>query len=183
VGRNSPGRHPERHEEHFAQSDVNLRPPSARMEIDKMTARNVPGILYPKLPMHSAFRHFAMAFFLGTLVTDLSYWKTAEMTWANFSAWLLAAGLLMGGIAVLVSLLDWVLGRLTGPQRFTWPYLIGNLVVLALSFLNALVHSRDAWTSVVPLGVAISAGVVLLMLLSSFFGRAKAHAYVRGEAL
>lgn len=148
-----------------------------------MTAQNVRGILYPKLPMHTAFWHFAMAFFLGALCTDLAYWKTAEMTWANFSAWLLAAGLIMGGVALLVTLVDWASGRLTGPQRFTWPYLLGNIIVLALSFLNALVHSRDAWTSVVPLGVGISAVVVLLMMVTSFVGRVRVYAYVRGETL
>lgn len=147
------------------------------------TTQDVRGIPYPKLPLHTPFWHFAMAFFLGALVTDLAYWKTAQMTWANFSAWLLAAGLIMGGVALLVSLVDWALGRLTGAQRITWPYVLGNIIVLALSFLNALVHSRDAWTSVVPLGVSISAVVVLLMLVTSFVGRLRAYAYGRGKTL
>jgi hypothetical protein len=31
--------------------------------------------------------------FTGALFSDMAYWKTAEMMWADFSAWLLFAGL------------------------------------------------------------------------------------------
>ncbi len=138
---------------------------------------------YRKLPMHTAFWHFAMACFLGALATDVTYWKTAEMTWANFSAWLLAAGLVMGVVAGLVSLIDWLLGRLVGIHRPTILYLIGNLIILALSFLNSLIHSRDAWTSVVPLGVGLSAVVAVLMLITSLAGRLRSGSLVEGEVL
>ena len=92
---------------------------------------------YRKLPMHTAFWHFAMACFLGTFITDLTYWKTAEMTWANFSAWLLAAGLLLGVVAALVGLIDWLVGRLVGMHRPTLGYLVGKVIILAFSFFNA----------------------------------------------
>jgi uncharacterized membrane protein len=136
---------------------------------------------YRKLPMHTAFWHFAMACFLGTFITDLTYWKTAEMTWANFSAWLLAAGLLLGVVAALVGLIDWLVGRLVGMHRPTLVFLLGNVIVLALSFLNSLVHSRDAWTSVVPIGIGLSAVVAVLILVTSLVARMSAHARIGGE--
>lgn len=136
---------------------------------------------YRKPPMHPAFWHFAMGCFLGALSTDITYWKTAEMTWANFSAWLLAAGLVMGVIAALVSLIDWLLGRLVGMHRPTLLYFFGNLIILVLAFLNSLVHSRDAWTSVVPLGAGLSAVVAVLILITSLAGRRRSVALVEGE--
>ena len=47
-------------------------------------------------PIHPMLVPFPIVCFVGTLLTDLAYWKTAEMMWANFSAWLLFAGLVMG---------------------------------------------------------------------------------------
>ena len=35
---------------------------------------------------------FPIACFVGTLLTDIAYWRTAEMMWADFSAWLLTVG-------------------------------------------------------------------------------------------
>jgi uncharacterized membrane protein len=41
--------------------------------------------------------------FVGTLITDIAYWRTAEMMWADFSAWL-------GSIGVLMSILGAIFG-------------------------------------------------------------------------
>jgi uncharacterized membrane protein len=73
------------------------------------------------------------------------------------------------------------MGRLVGIHRPTFVYLVGNVIVLVLSFLNSLVHSRDAWTSVVPVGVGLSAAVAALILATSLVGRMSAHARVEGE--
>lgn len=104
----------------------------------------------------------ANACFIGTLLTDLTYWRTAEMMWADFSAWLLFAGLVMGALAVLAALFDLFTRRIL---RTHGAYLLGGLVVLVLSFFNALVHSRDAWTSVVPTGLILSAAAVIVLVL------------------
>lgn len=104
--------------------------------------------------------------FIGTLLTDLNYWRTAEMMWTNFSAWLLFAGLVMGVLAVIAALIDFFSGRLSRERGPVWPYLLGSLVVLVLSFFNSLVHSRDAWTSVVPTGLTLSAVTVIVLLVT-----------------
>jgi len=49
-------------------------------------------------PIHPMLVPFPIACFVGTLVTDIAYWQTAEMQWANFSAWLLFAGLIMAAL-------------------------------------------------------------------------------------
>jgi uncharacterized membrane protein len=115
---------------------------------------------------------FPIACFFGTLVTDIAYAVTADMMWADFSAWLLAAGMVMGVLAVIAGVIDLLANRRTRPQRQTWTLVIGSLLVLALALLNNLVHSRDAWTSVVPMGLAISALTVLVMMITAWLGTA-----------
>jgi uncharacterized membrane protein len=98
------------------------------------------------------------------LLTDVAYSNSGgNLQWSNFSAWLLAAGLLFGGIALILMIIDLV--RL--PQlRSEWGW--GALALLAvtwvLEFINSLVHARDGWTAVVPTGMILSAiGAILIM--------------------
>ncbi|MCA0048148.1 DUF2231 domain-containing protein [Mesorhizobium sp. B283B1A] len=128
-------------------------------------ARAQSKLVVSRRPLHKTPVAVANACFIGTLLTDVTYWQSAEMMWADFSAWLLFAGLVVGVLAVLLALVDLFTGRLSGAARSAWPSLLGNLVVLVISFFNALVHSRDAWTSVVPTGLTLSVAAVIVLLL------------------
>jgi Predicted membrane protein (DUF2231) len=94
-----------------------------------------------------------IACFIGALVTDNTYAVTAEMMWSDFSAWLILVGLIGGILAAIAGLTDFLGNRGIRNQTTAWLHLIGNVVVLVLSFFNLLVHTRDAWTSVVPIGL------------------------------
>ena len=48
--------------------------------------------------------------------------------------------------------------------------MLGNMLVLVLAIFNVLVHSRDAWTSVVPTGLILSAIVVLILPVTGWLG-------------
>jgi uncharacterized membrane protein len=82
-----------------------------------------------------------------------------EMMWADFSAWLLFAGLVVGVLAALAGLIDFLSSRLIRGLSSAWLHMAGNAVVLILALFNSFVHSRDAWTSVVPTGLMLSAGI------------------------
>ncbi len=117
-------------------------------------------------PLHPTVALFPVACFGGTLLTDLAYWRTADMMWADFSAWLVSAGVILAYLAVIVGLVDLLSGRFVGLRALAWRYVIGNLLVLVLATLNMLVHTRDAWTSVVPWGLALSVAVVVVLLFT-----------------
>jgi uncharacterized membrane protein len=57
-------------------------------------------------------------------------------------------------------------------QRPSWALLIGSPVVLALAILNNFVHSRDAWTAVVPEGLGLSAITVVAIIITAWLGSA-----------
>jgi uncharacterized membrane protein len=126
-------------------------------------------------PLHAMLAPFPTACFVGTFLTDVAYAATANMQWANFSAWLLAAGLLVSVFVALFGLVD-VLGE---PRilrlRAAWLHGVGNAVVLALAILDSFVHSRDAYTSVVPWGLTLSTLVVLLLPVANWFGRSMVY--------
>ncbi len=126
-------------------------------------------------PILRALAAFPIALFTGALLTDLAYLDTANVLWVNFSAWLLAFGMAMGIVAALAAILAWMTGRLRRgvaleARRPVWPLAIGSLVVLVVAFVNNLVHSRDAWTAVVPEGIVLSAITVLLIIATIWAG-------------
>jgi uncharacterized membrane protein len=121
-------------------------------------------------PIHPMLVSFPIACFVGTLLTDLAYWKTAEMMWADFSAWLLFFGLVMGGLAAIAGLVDFLSNRSIRALAPAWFHMIGNVVVLVLALFNSFVHSRDAWTSVVPSGLILSALTVIVLLFTGWMG-------------
>lgn len=104
---------------------------------------------------------------VGALATDIFYSQTADMQWANFSVWLITAGLLLAllaGLAILVDILD---GR-AGP--ISWVHFTALAGAALLSLLNVFVHSRDAWTSVVPQGLMLSVVVAVCLMLIGWRG-------------
>ncbi|NNH66407.1 DUF2231 domain-containing protein [Rhizobium laguerreae] len=122
-------------------------------------------------PFRAVPLNFSAACFVGALATDIAYWRTAEMMWTNFSSWLLAAGLLLGGIAAIGGIADFATGRLPLRAGIGLLYALGNLAVFVLALFNAFVHSRDAWTSVVPTGLTLSAVTVVVIVINAVLGR------------
>ena len=113
---------------------------------------------------------FPIACFVGTLLSDLAYWRTGNVMWTNFSSWLLTAGLVMGGLAALAGLIDFLGSPRVRSRGPAWPHMLGNILALLLSLVNVFVHSRDGWTSVVPTGLILSAVVVLILLVTGWLG-------------
>ncbi len=121
-------------------------------------------------PIHVMLVPVPIVCFVGTLLTDIAYWRTANMQWANFSAWLLTAGLLVSILVALTGVIDFFGDRRVRGIGAAWIHGTVNALVLALSIWNAFVHSRDGYTSVVPTGITLSAIVVALLLVSGWNG-------------
>ncbi len=127
------------------------------------------------VPIHAMLVPFPIACFTGALLTDIVYAKSFNIQWVNFSSWLLAFGMVMGSLAALFGLIDlFAAPRALRPASAIW-HMAGNIVLLAVALLNNVVHARDGWTSVVPLGLILSAVTVALMVVTGFLGHRLAY--------
>ena len=130
-------------------------------------------------PGHALLTAFPIVCFTLTLLTDIAYWQTSNLLWQHFSSWLLLAGLVMGGISVLGLVIDLLLGARFAPYERAWLYVLGHLLVLALAFINSLVHAGDGWTAVVPAGLALSLATVAVITFTIALSRSLVISYGR----
>jgi uncharacterized membrane protein len=121
-------------------------------------------------PLHAMLVPIPIMCFAATLITDIVYWQTAAMLWADMSDWLLLAGLIVSVIAVPAGLIDFLGDARIRKLRAAWIHAIGNVTAIILSIFNCLIHTRDAYTSVVPSGLILSALVVVILLVTGWNG-------------
>jgi uncharacterized membrane protein len=118
-------------------------------------------------PLHPRLIGSGAALLIAALATDLLYVNTLLFQWDNFSIWLLTGGLVLAALAGLALVLDMVSHRITG---IDWLRFSGFTAAALLSLLNALVHSRDAYTAVAPEGLALSALVAAILVITGWRG-------------
>ena len=121
-------------------------------------------------PIHAMLVPIPITCFVGTFVSDLVYWQTAAMQWANISAWLLTCGLIVSVFVAAAGLIDFFGDRRIRTLRPAWIHALGNITAVVLSLFNVFIHSRDAYTSVVPTGITLTGIVVLILLVTGWNG-------------
>ena len=120
-------------------------------------------------PIHPMLVPFPIACFVGTLVTDIAYWRTAQMMWADFSAWLLLIGMVMGVLAAIAGLIDFLGNRLIRAQQPAWPHMLGNILCCCWP-CSTPSFTPGCRTSVVPLGLVLSVITVLILPVTGWLG-------------
>jgi uncharacterized membrane protein len=133
---------------------------------ETMARRSARPIAIARHPINSILLPVPVVCFLGALLTDLAYkCSGGNLQWVNFSTWLIAGGLAVGAIAAIFLLIDAARGAAT--------WLAFGLFVAAwvVELINSLVHARDGWTAVVPLGLTLSVIAAILILVSGWLWR------------
>lgn len=121
-------------------------------------------------PLHAILLAFPVALFISAVVSDITYRATAEMQWSHFSSWLIAGGLLLGGLAMVWAFVD--MFRVPAASRRGW-LVIYPLLLLAMwvvGLFNAFLHARDAWYSVTPFALLLSVMTALLAFVAAWIG-------------
>lgn len=126
-------------------------------------------------PIHPMLVPFPIAGFLGVLICDLAYIGSENLFWLNMGAWLIAGGLLFGGVAAIFGLIDFIFGRDIRRLPAAWAHLILNVLLMIVQVFNLLIHSRDGWTAVVPAGLTLSIIGAVLLLASGWMGAAMVY--------
>jgi uncharacterized membrane protein len=116
-------------------------------------------------PVSTLLLGFPLALFLGALISDLAYYQSYQVQWANFSSWLIAGGLLVGALVVVMAVVAFFR---RGAERGR-PGLFLGLVALMwiVGLVNALVHARDGW-AMMPTGLILSLIVVILAVAAAW---------------
>lgn len=133
-----------------------------------MVARSTPAPRRPLHPLHAILLAFPLSLFLGALLSDLAYWASFQVQWANFASWLIAGGLLVGAFALPWALVDLIRSG-TARRRRATVYFVVLLAMWVLGFVNALIHAKDAW-AIMPEGLYLSAIAALLALVAAWIG-------------
>jgi len=105
--------------------------------------------------------------FVGALATDIAYSASAYLMWLHFSEWLIAAGLAFGALAALVLLVEFLARPAIRRSGVGWAHLVLFYGALVVELINALVHTIDGWTAVVPTGMTLSVVGAILALAAA----------------
>lgn len=118
-------------------------------------------------PLHAVLLAGTVPLFLGALFSDWAYAASYEIQWKNFASWLIPAGLVFAGFALLWAVIDMLRADLRGQRPYLYFFfLLGTWI---LGFVNALVHAKDAWASM-PAALALSVVVAILAIAATALG-------------
>lgn len=119
-------------------------------------------------PIYPALLPIPIICFIGALLTDIVYSSAPSMMWLNFSSWLLLAGLIGGGFAGLVLVIEMIRAGQARRSALTVHFIL-LLTAWVVEVFNSFIHARDGWTAVVPTGLTLSIIAVVLSLLAGWF--------------
>ncbi len=123
-------------------------------------------------PVHAVLLAGTFILFVGAVLTDWAYSSTYHVQWANFASWLIAGGLVLGGLALFFALVG-----LCHAARRSGPSLLYFLVLLAtwiVGLFSAVIHAKDAWAAM-PAGLVLSVIAALLAGVATWLGFSSLH--------
>ena len=117
-------------------------------------------------PVHAMLLAAAVPLFLGGLLSDIAYFRSHEIQWSNFAAWLIAGAMVFVGFSLLWAAIDWLRGARGGRPLL---YVLVLAATFIVGLLDNFVHARDAW-AVMPTGLILTAIATLLALVALWLG-------------
>lgn len=118
-------------------------------------------------PFHAILLAGIIPWFLGAVLSDISYMATYEIQWANFASWFIVGGLVFTGVTIAFTIID--LCRAHRRAQGIALYAVFLLATWMAGFFNALMHARDAWASM-PGGLILSVITIILACLATWLG-------------
>lgn len=123
-----------------------------------------------KHPLHPALVDFPLVFLTAALFTDLLFWWTGRLYWADFSFWLIVGGLLSGLLAFLTGLIDFLTISRARQTLVGWIHFLVTDVALFLSVFNLVARLDERQESILFAGLGYSLVVTLLLLVAGYSG-------------
>lgn len=118
-------------------------------------------------PVHAVLLAATVPLFLGAVLSDAAYATSYQVQWTNFASWLIAGGLVFGGLALVWALVELLRADRRGGRPLMYVFVL--LAIWIIGFVNALVHAKDAWASM-PAGLILSVIVAALAIFATWIG-------------
>ena len=120
-------------------------------------------------PIHPMLVAFPIAFLVAVLATDLAFWGTNDPFWARASTWLLGAGVVMGVLAAVAGLVEFLTISRVRSLAAGWIHFLGNAAAILLALANLLYRIDEGLgAGVIPFGLILSAIVVAILLVTGW---------------
>jgi uncharacterized membrane protein len=128
-------------------------------------------------PVHPMLVPFPIAFLVGALAVDLTFAGSGDPFWARAAFWLLLAGVVMGALAAVFGLIDFL--SIPGARSLSvaWIHFLGNGAAVLLAIWNVAQRWTDAAAGAGGLGLALSVIVVAILLVTGWLGGELAYRY------
>lgn len=84
-------------------------------------------------PVHAVFLAGTATLFLAALLSDLAYGSSYEVQWTNFASWLIAGGLVLGGVVLVIALVGLLRADRRGGRCLVYGLLM--LAIWVLGFI------------------------------------------------
>jgi len=104
--------------------------------------------------------------FVGALIFDVIYARSADVLWFKSAAWLIAIGLVFAVIPRLINFVQVWFPAARPSQSHEKVAFVVYLLGIVAAIVNAFVHSRDAY-GVMPEGMWLSMLTVALLLIGT----------------
>ena len=121
-------------------------------------------------PIHPMLVPFPIAFFVAALVSDAAYLYDGRVFWFEASIWLIAAGLVMGVLAALAGITDY-LGdsRIRSLSEANW-HAAGNAIALLIEAFNLYIRYYFQSVDVFPEALYLSLVASVILVFTGWLG-------------
>jgi uncharacterized membrane protein len=121
-------------------------------------------------PLHPVIVPLPIGSFVGAFVSDLAYLRTGDRFWARGARLLTASGLATGLLAGSLGAIDFTGRRPIRRHPSAWVHAAGNLAVLGLAVGSLGLRGRDERAAIGKGGLAISASIATILLVTGWLG-------------
>ncbi|QBQ55715.1 DUF2231 domain-containing protein [Nitrosococcus wardiae] len=121
-------------------------------------------------PIHPMMVTFPVAYLLGGFATDIAFWWTRDPFWARASLWLIGAGALMGILASLIGMLEFLWVKEIRTHVSSWSHFLAAVMLLAIAAANWQLRIDDPVVALLPWGMFLSVITALAVGFAAWLG-------------
>jgi len=120
-------------------------------------------------PIHPMLIPFPIVCFIGVLVTDIVFLNNHDPGWATASRYLLGIGIVMGLLAAVAGLTDFLGSERIRSLSDAIKHMLANVTAVVLEIVNFILRLHSD-APIAGIGIILSVIVVLILLYSGWKG-------------